>query len=230
MYKKQKPVQQKSVEPQLNDRILQLQSEAAQVSCEYKLDDYDIAELVFEKYCAKFPDSHMVDIQKMIRVQRSDRKEFLIYYTNEEVTDKIQFKRIPFNRKRIGFHAKVSGLPTYDSYGTLTGYDIGTPTTVFDIPFDPQAIKKIIASARSGPRELIIGYAAAVGEHPMLGTYYTCPNLENWLYGDLDLLISAQKLGYLKSDPSGFEEYLNVRSRNLNHANTKDNDPKDKEK
>jgi hypothetical protein len=68
----------------------------------------------------------------------------------------------------------------------------------------------------------------------MLGQYYTCPNLENWLQGDLDLLISAQKHGYLKADPSGFEEYLNVRARNLNHADTttttKDNDPKSKEK
>lgn len=43
---------------------------------------------------------------------------------------------------------------------------------------------------------------------------------ENWLYGDLDLLISAQKLGYLKSDPSGFEEYLNVRAKNLHHGDT----------
>jgi hypothetical protein len=102
----------------------------------------------------------------------------------------------------------------------LTGYDIGTPTTVFDIPFAPEEIKKLIVSARSGPRELIIGKAAAVGEHPMLGTYYTFPNLENWLYGDLDLLSSAQKLGYLKSDPSGFEEYLNVRAKNLHHGDT----------
>jgi hypothetical protein len=220
LYKKQKPVAQKSIEPVLNDRIIQLQNEAAAVSCEYKLDDYDIAELVFERYCDKFPDSHYVDLHKMIRVQRSDEKEFLIYYTAEEVTDSIQFKRIPFNRKRIGFHAKVTGLPEYDNYGTLTGYDIGTPSTVFDIPFDPQEIKKIIATARSGPRELIIGKAASVGEHPMLGTYYTCPNLENWLYGDLDLLISAQKLGYLKADPSGFEEYLNIRAKNLHHGDT----------
>jgi hypothetical protein len=230
LYKKQKPVPQKTIEPQLNARIIQLQNEAAEVSCEYKLDDYDIAELVFDKYCDKFPDTHIVDIQKMIRVQRSDRKEFLVYYTSEEVHDNIQFKRIPFNRKRIGFHARVTGLPEYDNYGTLTGYSIGTPTTVFDIPFCPEEIKKIIASARSGPRGLIIGHAAAVGEYPMLGTYYTCPNLENWLYGDLDLLISAQKLGYLKSDPSGFGEYLNVRARNLNHTNTKDNEPERKEK
>jgi hypothetical protein len=225
LYKKQKPVPQKSLEPQLNNRILQLQNEAASVSMEYMLNDYDISELVFEKYCAKFPDSHFVDIHKMIRIQRNDRKEFLIYYTSEECTDSIQFKRHTFNRKRIGFHAKVTGLPEYDNYGTLQGYSIGTPTTVFDIPFNPPEIKKIIASARSGPRELIIGHAAAVGEHPMLETYYTCPTLDNWLYGDLDLLISAQKLGYLKSDPSGFEEYLNVRARNLNHViNTKDND------
>jgi hypothetical protein len=78
LYKKQKPVPQKSIEPQLNERILQLQNEAAAVSMEYKLDDYDIQELVFERYCDKFPDTHIVDIQKMIRVQRSDGKEFLI--------------------------------------------------------------------------------------------------------------------------------------------------------
>ena len=121
MYKKQKPVPQKSIEPQLNDRIIQLQNEAAEVSCEYKLNDYDLQELIFERYCDKFPDTHMVDLQKMIRVKRSDGKEFLVYYTSEEVNDNIQFKRIPFNRKRIGFHAKITGLPEYDNYGIIQG-------------------------------------------------------------------------------------------------------------
>jgi hypothetical protein len=99
LYKKNKIVVERNLEPQLNDRIKQLQNEAAAVSCEYKLDDYDIAELVFERYCDKFPDTHIVDIHKMIRVQRSDGKEFLIYYTAEEVTDSIQFKRIPLTGK-----------------------------------------------------------------------------------------------------------------------------------
>jgi hypothetical protein len=230
LYKKNKLVPQKNIEPQLNDRILQLQHEAAEVSCEYKLDDYDIQELVFEKYCAKFPDTHIIDILKMIRAQRSDGKEFLVYYTQEEVTDSIQFKRLTFSRSRIGFHAKVTGIPEYDSYGTLTGYDIGTPLTVFDIPFEPEAVKKIIASARSGPRILIVGTAASRGENPMAGSYYDCPNLEHWLYGDLDSLISAGKLGYLTTDPSRYQEFLNVRAANLNHGNTKENDSKPKEK
>ena len=63
MYKKNKIVVERNLEPQLNDRIKQLQNEAAAVSCEYKLDDYDIAELVFERYCDKFPDTHIVDIR-----------------------------------------------------------------------------------------------------------------------------------------------------------------------
>jgi outer membrane protein assembly factor BamD (BamD/ComL family) len=90
MNKKQKPVAQKSIEPQTNERIIQVQNEAAAVSCEYKLDDYDIAELVFERYCDKFPDSRYIDFHKMIRVQRSDGKEFLVYYPAEAVTDNIR--------------------------------------------------------------------------------------------------------------------------------------------
>ena len=43
VYKKQKPVAQKSIEPVLNDRIMQLKEEAASVSCDYSLSEYDIA-------------------------------------------------------------------------------------------------------------------------------------------------------------------------------------------
>jgi hypothetical protein len=69
VYKKQKPVVQKENEVQVNDRIKQLQIEAEVVSCEYKLNDYDIQELVHEKYIDKFPDTHFVDLTKLIRVK-----------------------------------------------------------------------------------------------------------------------------------------------------------------
>jgi len=69
VYKKNKIVVEKNPEAQVNDRIRQLQNEAAAVSCEYKLDDYDIAELVFDKYCEKFPDTHYVDLTKLIRIK-----------------------------------------------------------------------------------------------------------------------------------------------------------------
>ena len=39
----------------VNDRIKQLQTGAEAVSCEYKLNNYDIQELVHEKYIDKFP-------------------------------------------------------------------------------------------------------------------------------------------------------------------------------
>jgi hypothetical protein len=135
LYKKNKPIPEKDKEPQLNDRIQQLQNEAAAVSCEYKLDEYDIQELTFDKYCEKFPDTHFVDIHRMIRIKVGNTKQnYLVVYTEEEVTDLVQFKKKKFNRKRIGFHPIVSGEAEYDSYGTLTGYNIGTPRTSFDIP------------------------------------------------------------------------------------------------
>jgi hypothetical protein len=231
MYKKQKPVAQKTIEPILNDRIIQLQNEAAAVSCEYKLDDYDIAELTFNKYCEKFPDTHYVDITKMIRIKvGSNPQNYLVYSTEEYVTDNIKFKKHKFTRRRIGFHPIVTGEPEYDDYGTLTGYNLGTPKTSFDIPFDPDWVKKKIAECRSGPKELLLARGAIAGEHPVVDPIRSCFNLDDWLYGDFDLLMEANRLGYLKSDPSGYQEYLNVRDSNLNANITskKDDDRKEK--
>jgi hypothetical protein len=231
VYKKQKPVLEKNIEPQLNERIIQLQNEAAAVSCEYKLDDYDVAELVFDKYVEKFPDTHYVDIDKMLRVKvGTSPKNYLIYSTTEEVTDSIKFKKHKFTRRRIGFHPIVTGEPEYDEYGTLQGYNIGTPKTSFDIEFDPDWIKKKIAQCRSGPKELMLGRGATMGEDPLVDSPRSCFSFDNFLYGDFDLLLEANRLQYLKSDPSGYQEYLNVRNSNL-HANTtskKDDDRKEK--
>ena len=103
------------------------------------------------------PDTHFVDIHRMIRFKVGNTAQnYLVYYTDEEVTDSVQFKTKKFSRKRIGFHPIIQGTAEYDSYGTLTGYNIGTPKTSFDIEFDPDNVKKIISSARSGPRELLI--------------------------------------------------------------------------
>jgi hypothetical protein len=218
LYKKNKPIPEKDKEPQLNERIIQLQNEAAAVSCDYKLDEYDIQELTFDKYSEKFPDTHFIDIHRMIRVKVGNTKQnYLIAYTEEEVTDQVQFKKKKFNRKRIGFHPIITGEAEYDNYGILTGYNIGTPRTSFDIQFDPDNVKKIIAAARSGPRELLIAKGATMGENPIAEPPISIPNLQNFLYGDFDLLTEAGRLHYLNTG-SGFDEFLKVRAANLEHA------------
>jgi hypothetical protein len=218
LYKKQKPVVQKSIEPHLNDRILQLKEEAAAVSCDYSLSDFDIQELTFDKYVEKFPDTHYVDLTKLIRVKVGSRPQnYLIYSTEEEVTDSIKFKKHKFTRRRIGFHPIIQGEAQYDEYGTLTGYDIGTPRTSFDIKFDPVFIKKKIAECRSGPKELLLARGATAGEHPVLDPIRSCFNLDNFLYGDFDLLMEAGRLNYLNTG-TGYEEFLKVRASTLEHG------------
>jgi hypothetical protein len=232
VYKKQKPVLEKNIEPQLNERIIQLKEEAASVSCEYKLDDYDIQELVFDKLCEKFPDTHFVDIHRMLRVKVGNTaKNYLVLYTEEFVTDNIQFKTKKFSRKRVGFHSIIQGAPEYDNYGTLTGYNIGTPKCSFDIEFNPDKVKKIIASARSGPRELLIAKGSLMGENPIAEPPISIPNLQNFLYADFDLLAEAGRLHYLNTG-SGYDEFLKVRSTNLGHGVDikKENADREKEK
>jgi hypothetical protein len=105
VYKKNKIVVEKNPEAQVNDRIRQLQNEAEAVNCTYSLNDFDIQELVFDKYCEKFPDTHYVDIHRMMRVKvgsaNNTAQNYLVYYTEEEVTDSVQFKKRKFNRKRL---------------------------------------------------------------------------------------------------------------------------------
>jgi hypothetical protein len=221
VYRKNKIVTTKQTEPQLNDRIRQLQTEAEAVNCTYSLNEYDIAELVHEKYVDKFPDTYFVDLTRTVRVKvGSNPQNYLVYFTEEEVTDSIKFKKRKFSRRRIGFHPIVTGEPEYDEYGSLTGYNIGTPRTSFDIPFDTNFIKKKIAECRSGPKELLLGRGATMGENMLAESPMSCFNLDNFLYGDFDLLMQAGKLGYLKSDSSGYQEYLNIRASNLSHADT----------
>jgi hypothetical protein len=218
VYRKNKIVTTKQTEPQLNDRIRQLQAEAEAVSCEYKLNDYDISELVHEKYIDKFPDTYFVDLTKLIRVKvGSSPQNYLIYSAEEEVTDNVKFKKHKFTRKRVGFHTIISGEPEYDEYGTLTGYNIGTPKTSFDIPFDPDFIKKKIAECRSGPKELLLARGATAGEHLVVDPIRSCFNLDNFLYGDFDLLLEAGRLNYLNTG-SGYDEFLKVRASNLSHG------------
>jgi hypothetical protein len=218
VYKKNKIVVEKSPEAQVNDRIKQLQTEAEAVNCTYSLSEYDLQELIFDKYCEKFPDTHFVDIHRMIRVKVGNTsKNYLVVYTEEEVTDSVQFKKKKFNRTRIGFRPIVSGEAEYDDYGTLTGYNIGTPRTSFDIEFHPHNVKKIISAARSGPRELLIAKGATIGENPIAEPPISIPNLQNFLFDDFDLLAEAGRLHYLNTG-SGFDEFLKVRATNLSHG------------
>jgi len=94
LLKKNKPIPDKNIEPEHNDRIKTLENEAAAVSCEYKLSDFDVQELIFDKYVDKFPDTHYVDLTKLLRVKvGSNPQNYLIYSTEEEVTDTIKFKK-----------------------------------------------------------------------------------------------------------------------------------------
>jgi hypothetical protein len=231
VYKKNKIVKDNSPESQVNDRIKQLQTEAEAVNCTYSLSEYDVAELVHEKYIEKFPDTYYVDITRMLRVKVGTAPQnYLVYFTEEHVTDNIRFKKHKFNRRRVGFHPIVTGEATYNEYGSLEGYDIGTPRTSFEIPFSPETVKSLISSARSGPKELLLGRGATMGEHPLAEPPITCFNLDNFLFGDFDLLMEAGRLHYLNSG-SGFDEFLKVRTANLEHAVPiikKDNGPKEK--
>jgi hypothetical protein len=234
LLKKQKPIPEKNIEPVLNDRIIQLQNEAAAISCEYKLNDFDIQELVFDKLVLKFPDTVTVDLTKLVRIKvGSNPQNYLMYSTEESVMDTIKFKKHRFTRRRIGFHPVVTGEATYDEYGSLTGYDIGTPRTSFDIKFDPDFIKKLIAKCRSGPRELLIARGQTSGEHPVVDPVRSCFNLDDFLYGNFDDLMEAGRLNYLNSG-TGFQEFLKVRSTNLEHAAptliTKEHADKEREK
>jgi hypothetical protein len=218
LLKKNKPIPDKNIEPQLNERIIQLQNEAAAVSCEYKLSDFDVQELVFDKMVQKFPDTYYVDLTKLIRIKvGSNPQNYLIYSTEEEVTDNIKFKKHKFTRKRIGFHPIVTGEATYDDYGQLTGYDIGTPKTSFDIPFDPDFIKKLIPKCRSGPKELLLARGVTTGEHPVIDPIRSCFNLDDFLYGEFDLLMEAGRLNYLNNG-TGYQEFLKVRATTLEHV------------
>jgi hypothetical protein len=218
LLKKNKPIPDKSIEPQLNDRIIQLQNEAAAVSCEYKLSDFDVQELVFDKMVQKFPDTHYVDLTKLLRVKvGSNPQNYLIYSTEEEVTDNIKFKKHKFTRRRIGFHPIATGEAQYDDYGQLTGYDIGTPRTSFDISFDPDYVKKLISKCRSGPKELLLARGATTGEHPVIDPIRSCFNLDDFLHGDFDLLMEAGRLNYLNSG-TGYQEFLKVRASTLEHV------------
>ena len=69
----------------------------------------------------------------------------------------------------------------------------------------------MISAARSGPRELLLAKGALYGENPIAEPPISIPNLQNFLYGDFDLLAEAGRLHYLKSDPSGYDEFLKVR-------------------
>jgi hypothetical protein len=219
LLKKNKPIPDKNIEPEHNDRIRTLENEAASVSCEYKLNDYDLQELIFDKYVQKFPDTYFVDLTRLVRIKVGTAPQnYLVYFTEEEVTDTIKFKKRRFNRRRIGFHPVVTGEAQYDDYGQLTGFDIGTPNTSFDKEFDPDFVKNLISKCRSGPRELLLGRGAIRGETMLADQPMSCPNLDNFLYGDFDLLMEAGRLHYLKSDPSGYQEFLNIRKTNLEHA------------
>jgi hypothetical protein len=218
LLKKNKPIPDKNIEPEHNDRIKTLENEAAAVSCEYKLNDFDVQELVFDKYVQKFPDTYYVDLTKLLRVKvGSNPQNYLIYSTEEEITDTIKFKKKRFTRRRIGFHPVVTGEAQYDDYGQLTGYDIGTPRTSFDIQFDPEFIKKLISKCRSGPKELLLARGATAGEHPVIDPVRSCFNLDDFLYGDFDLLMEAGRLNYLNSG-TGYQEFLKVRSTTLDHV------------
>jgi hypothetical protein len=218
LLKKNKPIPDKNIEPEHNDRIKTLENEAAAVSCEYKLNDFDVQELIFDKYVQKFPDTYYVDLTKLLRIKvGSNPQNYLVYSTEEAVTDTIKFKKRKFTRKRIGFHPIITGEPEYDEYGTLTGYNLGTPRTSFDIPFDPDFIKKKIAECRSGPKELLLARGATAGEHPVVDPIRSCFNLDNFLYGDFDLLMEAGRLNYLNTG-SGFDEFLKIRATNLEHG------------
>jgi hypothetical protein len=91
VYKKQKPVDRKENEVQVNDRIKQLQIEAESVSCEDKLSDLDIAELVHEKYVDKFPDTCFIDLTKLIRVKVGSNPQNRLL----QIKDNAQF--VPMN-------------------------------------------------------------------------------------------------------------------------------------
>jgi hypothetical protein len=215
LLKKNKPIPDKNIEPEHNDRIRTLENEAASLSCEYKLNDYDLQELIFDKYVQKFPDTYYVDLTKLLRVKvGSNPQNYLIYFTEEEVTDTIKFKKRKFNRRRVGFHPIVTGEPQYDDYGQLIGYDIGTPRTSFDIEFDPDFIKKLISKCRSGPRELLLVRGATIGEDPVLDPVRSCFNLDDFLYGEFDDLMEAGRLNYLNSG-TGYQEFLKVRATTL---------------
>jgi hypothetical protein len=218
LLKKNKPIPDKNIEPEHNDRIRTLENEAASVSCEYKLNDFDVEELIFDKYVQKFPDTYYVDLTKLLRVKvGSNPQNYLIYSTEEEVTDTIKFKKRKFTRRRIGFHPIVTGEPQYDDYGQLTGYEIGIPRTSFDIPFVPEFVKKLISKCRSGPKELLLARGAMSGEHPVVDPIRSCFNLDDFLYGDFDLLMEAGRLNYLNTGQR-FDKFLKVRATTLEHV------------
>ncbi len=56
-----------------------------------------------------------------------------------------------------------------------------------------------------------------MGETILADPPQSCFNLDNFLYGDFDLLMEAGRLYYLNTG-SGYDEFLKVRASNLLHG------------
>jgi hypothetical protein len=220
-YRKNKP-DKKPKEIELNDRLKALSKEYEDVGATYILSELDKQELLFQKYKQKYPESYSYEIQRLIRVQVPNKKDnYLVYVIHERLTDS-RFQKHTLTRK-IGWHPSPVGEITRNEYGELEDIDINQWCITFDIPFEPEKIRNLVAESRTNlVREMSCAKAAITGKSIAFAEPpHSIFNSEEFLTAKFDDLYRASELRYLKPEKGGVEEYLIARANSLQHNTNK---------
>jgi hypothetical protein len=215
-YRKNKIIKEDPVkELELTPTLKAISDAHEKLNLSYDLSDLDKKSLIFLKYKARFPTTYVYDINKLIRC-KVHTQEYLVSIIHHEVTDDT-FQTHTFDEKR-GYYVVPTGVQQLDRYGTLEDVKINGWKSVFTEKWDPKAVQKLVDGSRKGHNiELLVSRANTNSKHP-IEEPRTVFAYHEWLTEDVEDLIDANRLNYLRVVPGGVAQYKKARATNPSHA------------
>jgi hypothetical protein len=216
-YRKNKIIKEDPVkELELTPTLKAISDAHEKLNLTYDLSDADKKSLIFLKYKARFPTTYAYDVNKLIRC-KVHTQEYLVSVIHHSVVDDT-FQTHSYDEKR-GYYVVPTGTQVLDKYGTLEDVKITGWKSIFTEKWNPKEVEKLVAGSRKGISgiELLVSRATTNGKHPI-----TEPRsifaYQEWLTEDVEDLIDANRLNYLRVIPGGVAQYKQARASDISHA------------
>lgn len=199
-----KPVKQDPLPiPPNIQKIIDDHDKAGLIYIRGALDDQEIA---FLDLVNRRPDTHQRYISSIYRLKTHKKfvadqstDEVIIYHMKEEVKNHLDLY-VPLDRER-GYWWQKNTRMIRDASGQGTRPQILNDTPVFEIPFKPETVDKLIELSAIGVQNFHVGYAATEGPSIMRGDPSTIKNVEDFKNAEHQELIDMARYNYSTNEP-----------------------------
>jgi hypothetical protein len=172
------------------------------IRMDYQIETIDNLEKLFEDRARAKPETLKVMITGLYRVKTSANEEFYFYAATKTCKNALNNPERPFSYDLYGYHKRPVVTLQWNETREISEPKVTSYEQGFELPWNKAEVKKLLDSSSVPCRNFYIDHAGINANEPIGDHRYQIFNVEDFLNGSFEDLISLGRYGLSGVEPS----------------------------